>query len=75
MAPSLEQEILDHLRKLEPEQQARVLTFVRTLSGTLPKGVPGRELLRFAGVIDKEDADAMRKAIEEGCERIDANEW
>jgi hypothetical protein len=40
-----------------------------------PVGVPGASLLRFAGAISLKDLDAMREAIEEGCERTDFNEW
>jgi hypothetical protein len=32
-------------------------------------------LLKFAGILSPEEAKAMMDAIEEGCERIDANEW
>jgi hypothetical protein len=40
-----------------------------------PVGVPGASLLRFAGAISIEDLDSMTQAIEQGCERTDANEW
>jgi putative addiction module component (TIGR02574 family) len=51
---------------------------VRSLCETqpaAPRGVPGRDLLRFAGTIDAESARAMEEAIEEGCERVDLEEW
>ena len=37
-------------------------------------GVPGQQLLRFAGAIPLDDIQLMRQAIEEGCERVDTNE-
>jgi len=37
--------------------------------------VPGRDPLRFAGTIDADSAREMEEAIEEGCERIDPEEW
>jgi len=40
-----------------------------------PKGVSGRDLLRFAGILDAESAREMEEAIEEGCERVDLDEW
>ena len=40
-----------------------------------PQGVSGASLLRFAGAIDPQDLDAMRAAIDEGCERVDGNDW
>jgi hypothetical protein len=39
-----------------------------------PRGTPGRELLKFAGILSREEAKAMMDAIEEGCERIDPAE-
>jgi hypothetical protein len=48
---TLEQEILVHLQRLALPQQREVLAFVRTLA-TTPIGVPGRELLAFAGIIE-----------------------
>jgi len=73
--PSVEQEILERLHKLAPSQQGQVLALVRSLAEAAPRGVPGRELLAFAGVIDKKDLEAMRVAVEEGCEGIDHNGW
>jgi len=32
-------------------------------------------LLKFAGLFDQDELQLMAKAIEEGCEGIDANEW
>jgi hypothetical protein len=40
-----------------------------------PVGVPGKELLRFAGTIEADDLRAMAQVIEEGCEQVDLNEW
>mgnify|MGYP000947725973 CR=1 FL=1 len=73
--PSFEQEISSHLHKLTPEQQMRVLAFVRTLSEEKPSGVPGSDLLKFAGAIDLEDLQEMEKAITEGCEQVNLNDW
>lgn len=73
--PSLEKEITSRLHKLSPEQQMRVLAFVRTLAGEKPSGVPGSELLRFAGAIDLNDLREIEKAIAEGCEQVNLNDW
>jgi hypothetical protein len=32
-------------------------------------------LLKFSGAIGQADLQAMTKAIEEGCERINRSEW
>lgn len=73
--PSFEQEITSHLHKLSPQQQMRVLNFVRTLAEEKPSGVPGSELLRFARAIDLDDLNEMEKAIVEGCEQVNLNDW
>ena len=72
---SFEKEITSHLHKLNPEQQRRVLAFIQTLSEERPSGVRGSVLLRFAGAIDLNELKEMEKAIAEGCEQVNLNEW
>jgi hypothetical protein len=72
---TIEKTIRDQLAQLPVEKQQQVLEFVRALSRDEKVGVPGRRLLRFAGIIDRKDLIAIEKAVNEGCERIDANEW
>ncbi|MBM4465163.1 MAG: hypothetical protein FJ014_06385 [Chloroflexi bacterium] len=67
--------VVEQLKALPHELQWRVLEFTRALAVSIPRGVPGQQLLRFAGVIPLDDLQLMRLAIEEGCERIDTNEW
>ena len=67
--------VIEQLKTLPHELQWRVLEFTRALSISSPHGVPGQQLLRFAGTIPFEDAQLMREAIEEGCEQVDTNEW
>jgi hypothetical protein len=71
----MKKEILDQLAGLGPDQQQKVLDFARALAVKRPIGTPGRDLLRFAGMIQSDDLDAMTQAIEEGCEQVDADEW
>ena len=68
-------EVVQELKTLPHELQRRVLEFTRGLVPSTPRGVPGRQLLRFAGTISRDDALLMREAIEHGCERVDAHEW
>jgi hypothetical protein len=75
MSASIKQEIIDQLDKLPIELQKRVLDFTHTLVRSIPRGTPGKDIIRFAGMIDEEDLNIMEKAIEEGCERIDESEW
>ncbi|MBI5668854.1 MAG: hypothetical protein HZC41_12680 [Chloroflexi bacterium] len=75
--PVLERQILDELRRLDADQQRRVLDFARELSeADRPRGVPAERVFRAAaGLFSKEEVDEMMKAIEEECERIDYDEW
>ena len=61
--------VIEQLRTLPQELQWRVPEFARALAQLTPRGVPGRQLLRLAGMISPEDAERMREATEEGCER------
>ena len=72
---SIKQQIVAKVQLLSTDQQRRVLDFARTLGAPLPKGVPGKELLRFAGAIPKDDLKMMAEAIDEGCETVDAHDW
>lgn len=76
--PAIQSELLSYLGQLPADDQARVVDFARTLAGspTAKKvGVPGKDLLRFAGTIPHEECMEMLRAIEEDCEQIDPNEW
>lgn len=72
---SFEQEITSHLHKLSPEQQMKVLAFVRTLAEDRPSGMPGSQLLKFAGAISLDDLKEMEEAIAKGCEQVNLNDW
>lgn len=63
------------LEQLQVEKQRLVLEFARTLTSPSPRGVSGPDLLRFAGSIDEADLESMSRAIEDGCERVDVDEW
>jgi len=75
MDGSITKEIVERVHELPAAQQRLVLEIVRSLGNQRPQGVPARDLLAFAGVISAEDAREMVAAIEEGCERVDANAW
>jgi hypothetical protein len=70
----IKQELLLRLEELPEERQLEVLNFARSLPPS-PRGVPGKDLLRFAGVLDDQSAREIMEAIEEGCERVDLDEW
>jgi hypothetical protein len=72
---AIKDEILKELERLPLDLQRRVLDFTRSLVIPLSEGVPGRQLLRFGGILTPEEADLMERTIREGCERVDPGEW
>jgi len=68
---ALEQEIIERISRLDAEKQKRVLEFVRGLAG--PQGISGEDLIARAHQVnfDSADLDAMKQAIEDGCERVE----
>jgi hypothetical protein len=72
---SIREEILSEVDRLNSEQQRRVLEFARSLASLKPAGVPGKELLSFAGTIELDDLLVMSKVIEDDCEQVRADEW
>jgi hypothetical protein len=45
------------------------------LAAPLPKGASVDDLLSVAGTLDDQATREMMQAIEEGCERVDLDEW
>jgi len=72
---TVKKEIINQMGLLDYEHQRRVLDFARALVVTCPKGVPGKQLLSFAGTIPAADLKVMEQAIEDSCEKVDQNEW
>jgi hypothetical protein len=68
-------EIVARVDNLPPEMQAQVLRFVNSLAAPTPKGETGSTLRSFAGCLDSLSAGEMARAIEEECERVDADQW
>ena len=75
MGNSIADRLVDEIKSLAPELQQRVLEFAQALAISKHRGLPGRQLLQFAGDLTPEDAQLMRDAIEKGCEKIDSHEW
>lgn len=65
--------IMQSLSKLDKFQQLKLFDFITSLVGK--KDISPEKLLRYAGTIDKEDIKLIKTAIEDGCEKIDINEW
>jgi hypothetical protein len=75
MSALITDKVVEELKALPTDLQWRVLEFTRALAMSVPRGVPGQQLLSFAGTISFDDLQLMRQAIEEGCEQVDADEW
>ncbi|HEY8667631.1 MAG TPA: hypothetical protein VIL86_13265 [Tepidisphaeraceae bacterium] len=60
----------------------RVLLHVSSIEDNLAdpnpstqRGTPIAELMKLAGTLDAQSAAEMMRAIEEGCEQVDPNDW
>lgn len=68
---TVERELERRIAELDQDGKLQVLEFVRALGPGRPQGTPGSALRPLFGSMSKEDAQEMRQASEEGCERID----
>mgnify|MGYP001565059199 CR=1 FL=1 len=75
MNPAIERELREQLDQLAPDKQRQVLNFARTLATEKSRGVSGKVLTRFGGTIAKDDLAVIARAIEEGCEQVNPDEW
>jgi len=71
--PSVKNEIIQALDRLDPEQLEEVLMFARQLSR--PQGETLESLKEIIGLLPNEALDEIEAAIEDGCEKIDYDEW
>ena len=70
---TIDTQLLTDFHSLEKPQQLDVLNYLKSL---LKKdNASNKGLLKLAGSIPSNDLKLMEKAIEEGCEQIDSNEW
>jgi len=73
---TVRQQIDRELEALPVDLQRKVLDYITHLNGTgIPPGTPGKKLIKLAGTLSNEDAEELKQIIEEGCEKIDYNEW
>lgn len=75
MDTSILNKVIEQLKVMPQDLQWQVLEFARSLASSNIQGVPGEQLLRFAGAIPPEDLELMREAIEQNCEQVDTDEW
>lgn len=75
VSSTLERELHEQLERLPEPKQREVVEYARVLADEKPKGISRKELARFAGTIEPDDIELMKKAIAEECERVDLDEW
>jgi hypothetical protein len=75
MDTSILDRLIEELKAMPEDLQYRVLEFAQTLVGLQIHGVPGKQLLNFAGTISPNDIQLMSRAIEQGCEQVDIDGW
>ncbi len=75
MNPLIVNKVIEQLKELPDELQWRVFEFTRALAISAPRGIPGRQLRAFAGIIPPDDLQLMQAAIRAGCEKVDDHEW
>lgn len=75
MSNTIKAKVIEQLETLPENLQRQVLEFVRALQMFARRGVPGEQLLQFAGAVPLDDLELMRQAIEGECEQVDLNEW
>ena len=67
-------DIIDELKLLPPPSLERAAAYVHGLRKRTCRN--RRAVLKeTAGVFSAKEADAIERAIEAGCERIDPNDW
>lgn len=72
---TLEQQILEQVRRLTSGEQQQVLDYLQQMTSERPPGTSGQALKRFIGSIPASDLDRMEAAIEADLERIDPDAW
>ena len=73
MSTDFPSQIHSELDGLAPEEQRRVLEYVRNLKQN-PKGMTGAAFKQFVGILSTADAKSIIDAIEAGCERVDVDD-
>lgn len=75
--PALKEQILEDLEDLPQEDVRDAAAYIHGLKKRHGKPVEptGRKLLKYVGIWDKQTADEVAKAIEEGCEQVDPDGW
>ena len=73
MATVSYEEVMAIIKTLPPVEMKEVKDFAEFLKERKSPEAK-KSFTEFCGIIDKNDIEIMKASIEEGCERIDANE-
>lgn len=68
----LQFQIWNSVNQLNYNQQLKLLDFINSL--ILKPENKNSGLLKFAGIIDKDELETMKISIKD-CEKVDLNEW
>jgi hypothetical protein len=74
MNPIIEK-VVQRLAPLPDNLQQKVLDYVQAVVDEAQVGTPGAKLLPFARLIPPRELEAMRQAIDEGCEQVEPHGW
>jgi ERCC4-type nuclease len=72
---ALEEEITERLKNLSPEKREQVLEYTRSLGDAPRRNALKSELWRFRNTFSPEEAEEIKRVIEEECERVDPDGW
>jgi hypothetical protein len=71
----IKKKLIDDLNSLPFDSQKKVQEFAHALLVTRTMGKSGKDMVKFSGLLGKEDADELKQIIDAGCEKVDINEW
>ena len=74
-AENITMDIMNTVDRLPISMQIKVKEYAHILENSIPKKGNAYKLKSHYGVIDDNSAEEMKKAIEEGCENIDVENW
>lgn len=75
MDSAIIERVVERMEILPSDLQQLVWEFVQTLHASRQRGLPGRQLLQFAGAMTNDELGRMQQAIVAGCAQVDLNEW
>ena len=71
----IKKKLIEDLKKMPFDSQKKVQEFAHALLITQSKGRSGKEMMKFSGTLSNDDAGELKRIIENGCEKVDLNEW